>query len=142
MLCKEAKLTGPITYLAKKLWPVAKGVSKGAPKAMRATYKAVRPAAAGAATGAVKGTSSLGRAAVKHPGTVLPAVALTGYGAYKFKDDFKRNLLHTDPKNNTTYQSSVTSFSNYPKDRPGQIKFRSPGLRKYYTSKKSDNILY
>jgi hypothetical protein len=107
-------------------------------------YKATKPAVEAIGKGLTKGVTATGRAAVKHPGYVLPAAALGIYGAYNFKPNFKKYWLHTDPKQNLTYQAPLLEGNrNSLVVRPGSIKYRDPALKEYYnTSRLSDHILY
>lgn len=139
LLEKQAGIEGVLAKLLRKTVPplARKGYEAGESVA-RGAYKAVRPAA----KATVHGASAAGRAGVNHPKTALPLMLMGAVGAYGAKNNFKKNWLHTDPKQNLTYKASLSEGQGFPIHRPGSIKFRDPRQAKFYNSDKSDYILY
>lgn len=130
-----------INALARK---AGKGLYHGVKTVPVGAYKVIKSVAKPVSEAGVKGMSSTGKFIVKHPlvsSMVIPGAAI---GAYNLKSDFKRNYLHTDPRQYHTYRGAVfdPAYGQGRLARFNTIKFRDPRMASYVNSKDSDNILY
>jgi len=135
---KTAILDRLIRWAAPKAWEAGKAV----PRAVRGAYGWTRPGLDVAGKGAVRGMSAMGRSAAKRPKLTLPVLGLGAAGAWTAKGNFKKNWMHTDPRQDLTYKAPLSERKSRTVPRPGAIKFKNPQLQRYIRSKDSDHILY
>jgi len=130
-----------LLHLLDKSYQYAK---KGPTHAYRVLPKLYNTADRVAVRPFLRAANTTGKFVYKHPVVGVPLVATTLYGANRLGKEINKNILHTDPNMDVTYEAYnpilPRSVPSLPVPSPfTRIKYKNKAMKNYYDKKQ---ILY